>query len=375
MNLSEQQLNSLNKEALIILVASLQTQLKAVQGQLDATNSQLDKANEQLAQNNKQIELLAEQIRLMNQRHFGRKSESDIIDGQMSIFDFFNEAEATATPDAPEPQEVAEVVIASYRRKKTVGKRDEDLSGLPARIFQHQLSDEKLAELFPHGYKELPEEVYRRLHIIPETFIVDEHHVHVYASKNNDGTIVKADRPADLFRNSIATPALVASILNAKFVNALPLERQTKAFKANGINLSTNTIANWVIKSSFDYLSLLYDKLHERIYENHVIHADETPVKVMRIDNQKVKNGKKTYMWVYRNTPKSEKPVILYDWQPSRRADHPRDFLKNFSGTVITDGYQVYHKLGAERSDLTIGGCWIHYPRSIVIPGELPTSA
>ncbi len=116
MNLSEQQLNSLNKEALIILVASLQTQLNAVQGQLDATNSQLDKANEQLAQNNKQIELLAEQIRLMNQRHFGRKSENDIIDGQMSIFDFFNEAEATATPDAPRRQDKCHRYTGSYPR-------------------------------------------------------------------------------------------------------------------------------------------------------------------------------------------------------------------------------------------------------------------
>lgn len=69
-------------------------------------------------------------------------------------------------------------------------------------------------------------------------------------------------------------------------------------------------------------------------------------------------------MWVYRNRPSKDfNPVVLYDWQPSRRADHPREFPKNFSGTVITDGYQVYHKLGKERKDLTIGGCWIHCRR------------
>ena len=81
-------------------------------------------------------------------------------------------------------------------------------------------------------------------------------------------------------------------------------------------------------------------------------------------------------MWVYRNRVTDHThPIVLYDWQPSRRADHPREFLKDFSGIVITDGYQVYHKLGKEREDLSIGGCWIHYPRSIVILGELPTSA
>ena len=215
-----------------------------------------------------------------------------------------------------------------------------------------------MKEKFPNGYKELPHKVYRRLHIIPETFIIDKHHGHVYASKNNDGTIVKAPRSIDLFQNSIATPSLVASILNGKYNNALPLERQSRAYKSNSINLATNTMDNWVIKSADNYLSLLYDRLHELIYENSVIHVDESPVKVMQIDNKKVKNDKKTYMWAYRNRPtQSSKPVILYDWQPSCRTDHPREFLKNFSGTVITDGCQVYHKLGKERKDLIIDGC------------------
>lgn len=356
MLLSEDQLNNLNKEALVIIVASLQDQLSSMQ-------SQLDTANRQLADTNRQIELLTEQIRIMNQRKFGRQSESNLIEGQLTLFDSFNEVELTAGDTASEP-EISEVTIASYRRRKTVGKRDADLDGLPARVIDHRLPDEELARLFPHGYKELPDEIYRRLHIIPETFIVDEHHVHVYASKDNDGTIVKAPRETDLFRNSIATPSLVASIINGKYNNALPLERQARAYRDNGIKLATNTMANWVIKSADHYLSLLYDRLHELIYENHVIHADETPVKVMRIDNNKIKNGKKTYMWVYRNRPtKKARPIVLFDWQPSRKADHPRDFLKDFSGTVITDGYQVYHKLGRERDDLTIGGCWIHARR------------
>ena len=136
-------------------------------------------------------------------------------------------------------------------------------------------------------------EIYKRLHIIPETFIVDEHHVHVYASKSNDGTILKAPRPKDLFRNSIATPALVASIINGKYTNALPLERQAKSYKMNGINLATNTMANWVIRSTDMYLSLIYDRIHELIYDSKVIHADETPVKVMRIDNAKIKKRQK----------------------------------------------------------------------------------
>ena len=356
--LSDEQLHNLGKEALIIIVSSLQDQLHSLQ-------SQLDHANAQLSDTNRQIELLTEQIRIMNQRHFGRKSEANLseIDGQISLFDSFNEVEYLNQNSAKEP-EIEEIVISSYHRSKAKGKREADLDGLPARIIEHRLSDEELAIKFPNGYKELPQEVYKRLHIIPETFIVDEHHVHVYASKNNDGTILKAPRPRDLFRNSIATPALVASIINGKYTNALPLERQAKTYKMNGINLATNTMANWVIRSTDMYLSLIYDRMHELIYDSKVIHADETPVKVMRIDNAKIKNEKKTYMWVYRNRPfKGTHPIVLYDWQDSRRSDHPREFLKTFSGTVVTDGYQVYHKLEKEREDLKVAGCWIHARR------------
>jgi len=356
--LSDEQLHNLGKEALIIIVSSLQDQLHSLQ-------SQLDHANAQLSDTNRQIELLTEQIRIMNQRHFGRKSEANLyeIDGQISLFDSFNEVEYLNQNSAKEP-EIEEIVISSYRRSKAKGKREADLDGLPARIIEHRLSDEELAIKFPNGYKELPQEVYKRLHIIPETFIVDEHHVHVYASKNNDGTILKAPRPRDLFRNSIATPALVASIINGKYTNALPLERQAKTYKMNGINLATNTMANWVIRSTDMYLSLIYDRMHELIYDSKVIHADETPVKVMRIDNAKIKNGKKTYMWVYRNRSlKGTHPIVLYDWQDSRRSDHPREFLKTFSWTVVTDGYQVYHKLEKEREDLKVAGCWIHARR------------
>lgn len=363
--LSDEQLNNLSKDTLILLFSSMQDQLASTKEQLSFMKEQLDEANSLIADNNKQIELLVEQIRIMNQRQFGRKSESNLAgdDGQMTIFDLFNEAEALIKEDLKEP-EITEVVISSYRRSKKKGKREEDLNGLPARVFDHKLSDEELAALFPEGYKELPEEVYKRLHIIPETFIVDEHHVHVYASKKNTGVIKRASRPKDLFRNSIATPSLLASILNGKYANALPLERQSKAFRMNGINLSANTMANWVIKGTEEYLSLIFDRLHELIYDNRVIHADESPVKVMRIDGRKLVNGKKTYMWVYRNRPlDGSPPIILFEWQPSRRADHPREFLKDFSGTVVTDGYQVYHTIAGERKDLNVAGCWVHARR------------
>ncbi len=110
-----------------------------------------------LSDNNRQIELLTEQIRIMNKRQFGKKSESSLneIKGQLSLFDAFNETEYLKSPSSIEP-EITEVIISSYKRSKTQGKRDTDLDGLPARIIEHKLSDEELAKRFPEGYKELP---------------------------------------------------------------------------------------------------------------------------------------------------------------------------------------------------------------------------
>ncbi len=89
-------------------------------------------------------------------------------------------------------------------------------------------------------------------------------------------------------------------------------------------------MTNWVSRSTDVYLSLIYDRLHELIYDSKVIHVDESPVLVMQIDHTKIKNGKKTYMWVYRNRPVRGPSHRLFDWQPSRHSDYPREFQKTF---------------------------------------------
>ena len=341
--LTPEELEKMDKRVLITIIRSLQGQLTTISSQLT---------------------FLTDQIALMNQRSFGRKTEraDQLIDSQqMTIYDYFNEPEAFSD-DSKEP-EITTVVVSTHTRKKKT-KREDKLEGLPARIYDHTIDPEKLKELFPNGYKELPCEIYKRLAIIPQTFLVDEHHVHVYASKNNDGTMVKAERPRDLFRNSIATPSLVATILTGKYLNHLPLDRQSRCLKDNGIQLETNTLANWMMNASDDYLRIIYDRLHKDLYSSHLVHADETPFEVIK-DGRSA--GSKSYMWVYRNGAcDTEHPVVIYDYQPTRKADNPSEFLKGYSGVVLTDGYQVYHTLERKRDDLRIAGCWIHAKRGFV---------
>ncbi len=315
---------------------------------------------ESLMEMNKKLDLLLEQILISNQARFGNASEKSLLQNQLVFC--FNEAEVTIQ-DADEIVEpVIEQVIPEHKRSaKKKGKRNEDLSGFPVRIETHALSLEKLQELFDGDYRNLPDEVYKKLEFHPATFEVVEHHIAVYCGNKNQ-KIVKAEHPLELLNNSIATPSLVAAMLNAKYVNSIPLYRLEQEFKRNDVNISRQVMANWVIRSSERYLSLLYDRIHKEIYKSHVLHADETPVRVAK-DGRDTKAN--SYMWVYRTGEHSDvPPAILYDYQKTRKADHPREFLVGYKGVVVCDGYQVYHKLEKERPDeLTVAGCWAHARR------------
>lgn len=339
---TEEKLNSLDKETVIRLFLEQQGQLK----EIDRT-----------------LQLVLEQAADLKRHRFGRSSERHETEGQISFMEsdgkmvFFNEAEAVAGEEAGEPAETA----ARQRPKKRQGKREEDLSGLPVAVIEHSLSEEELEERFgKDGFKQLPDEVYRRYGFTPAKIEVEEHHVKVYAGKKTD-EIVRAPHPECLLRGSLVSPSLEAAVMNAKYVNAVPLYRQEQEFERYGLHISRQNMANWTIQCADRYLAVLYDYLHEKMYHYHVLQADETPVLVNK-DGRSA--GSKSFMWVYRTGRMyTDRQIVLYEYQKTRNASHPREFLKDFKGICVTDGYQVYHTIENEREDLKISGCWSHARR------------
>ena len=118
----------------------------------------------------------------------------------------------------------------------------------------------------------------------------------VYAGKDNQ-TIVKADRPKSLLRNSIVTPSLGASIMNAKYTNGLPLYRISQEFQRNDIRISRQVMTNWMIQLADRYLGIVYDRLHGQLLGYHVLQADGTPIKISK-DGRPANST--SYMWIYR---------------------------------------------------------------------------
>ena len=335
---TEEELNDFSRETLMAVILSMQ---------------------DQIHQLNTNMERLIEQIADANNKRYGRSSEKlETISGQLELELIFNEAEAlTETLYVVEP--VEEDVIQPRRKNK--GKREADLKDLPVEVIVHTLSEEKLQDVFgTDGWKQLPDEIYKRVRVQPAVYTVEEHHVAVYAGRDNQ-TIIKADRPKDLFRNSLLTPSLAASIMNAKYVNGLPLYRISQEFLRNDIHISRQVMANWMIQCADRYLGILYDRIHKEMYQFHVLQADETPVMVTK-DGRPANS--KSYMWIYR-TGKSytDTPIILYEYQRTRKADHPEEFLKDFKGIVVCDGYSAYRKLDRENPDIIFAGCWSHARR------------
>lgn len=188
-----------------------------------------------------------------------------------------------------------------------------------------------------------------------------------------DGHMVKAKHPRGLLHGSTVSSTLAAAIMNGKYVNAIPLYRLEQEFKRYGLAITRQNMANWMIRLGEEYFSVLYDYLHQKLYDYHVIQADETPVFVNH-DGRPA--GSKSYMWVYRSGYMyQDRQIVLYEYQRTRNASHPREFLKDYSGICVTDGYQVYHTLEKEKEDLTIAGCWVHGRRKFeealaTIPAE-----
>lgn len=324
---------------------------------------------EQLARLNDNMERLLEQFSLMQNHRFGRKTEKlDQFPGQLS---FFNEAEAASDPEAEEPE--YEEVVRKVKKKKEKGKRELDLEGLPEEDVPHSLSDDQLDDFFGKGcWRRMEPDEYARLRFNPASWTVERHKVDIAVGTRGDhqDEFLRGDRPKDLLRNSLVTPSLEAAIMNAKYVNSLPLNRISTEFERNGVFISRQTMANWTIECAKRYLFPMYTLLHEILLTYHVNQCDETPVQVVNDndpdnpEDQKSAAGHKNYMWVHRSGEfYKDHQIVLFEYQRGRGHEHPEAFYSGFAGVLVTDGLQQYHIVEDHLKDLINANCWVHLRR------------
>jgi transposase/uncharacterized coiled-coil protein SlyX len=295
-----------------------------------------------------------EQFRLSQQKRFGRSSEQQVNPEQLNIF---NEAEVEAKPVAePTIEEI------TYRRRKQQGKRKEQLENLPVETIEYRLCEgEQVCSCCGGDLHEMSTEVRQELKIIPVQVSVVKHVRHVYACRRCEREdvktpIVTAPMPAPVLPGSLASPSSMAYIMSQKYVESMPLYRQEQHLARFGIDLSRQTLANWMLKGSELWLRPLYERMHEHLREQEILFADETTLQVLNEPGRKASST--SYIWLYR-TGREGPAMVLFDYQTTRASKHPEQFLKGFMGYLQVDGYAGYNAI----PNVTLVGCLAHARR------------
>jgi transposase len=328
--------------------------------------AELDLSETQRAQSEAHIALLLEQIRLLRHRQFGTSSERWDL-SQVEIP--FNEAEITADSAVPEPNPV----IAVKPRPKQKGQRQLELTALATEEIEYHLPEDKhFCPRCNGALHEMGSEVRQEIKVIPAQIILVKYVCAKYAcrycQKEEITTpIVTAPMPSTAFPGSLASPSAVAYIMSQKFVEGLPLYRQEQYFKRQGLELSRQTMANWMLRGA-EWLEPVYDAMKGTLLAGDIIHADETTLQVLREPGRKATTN--SYMWLYRSgrpptdtetspTGIARPPIALFEYQQTRGSEHPIAFLEGYAGYLNVDGYQSYEKI----LGVILIGCWAHARR------------
>jgi len=324
----------------------LQAEYVALQARLDELTAKYDR--------------LLEKYMLKVRKIFGRSRE--MVNGQTVIEGVFDEAEVESDASLPEPtfEEVTEPI--EKRSKKYPGQKKAKLEGLPVERIEYELpAEERNCDDCGKPLPELKPIIRTRIEVIPATVKVVEEVRHVYAPCNCDlddienRGIVNAPMPEAAIPHSMATESTIAYVIVEKYQYGLPLNRQETMWRMADLNISRQTMANWIILATDTWLKPIYKRMHEALLHRDIVMADESSLQVLHEKDRPATS--KSYMWLYRTG--IGPPIILFEYQPTREQKHPLKFLGGFNGYLCTDGYAAYY----DWPSVINVSCWSHARR------------
>ena len=256
-----------------------------------------------------------------------------------------------------------ETEVAAHTRRSS---RPEEVlpDNVPVEVVEHRIPEkEPDCPVCGTAKMEIGRDVRRTLVMIPAQVMIRENIYFTYACPKckEEGTetpIRKAERLPALTPGSYASAEAVAHIMVQKFVMYAPLYRQEQEWNRAGVQLSRQTMSNWVLRVAEDWLKPVYEELHRRLLQRQVLHADETTLQVLKLEGRAARS--KCYMWLYRTSGDAKSPVVLYEYRPTRKAENAAAFLESFSGWLHADGYSGYHRLP---KNIRVVGCWAYLRR------------
>lgn len=205
--------------------------------------------------------------------------------------------------------------------------------------------------------KRIGEDVAEKLDYVPGVFTVERHVRGKWACAKCE-TITQAPVPAQVIDKGIPTAGLLAQVLVAKYQDHLPLYRQEAIFGRAGLHIPRSTLAQWVGICGVR-LQPLVDALKAELLKRPVLHADETPVAMLKPGNGKTHRA---YLWAYAGGAFEDLKAVVYDFCQSRAGEHVRAFLGDWAGSLVCDDYAGY-KEGFKSGQIIEAGCLAHARR------------
>lgn len=338
------------------MITDLRNMIKTLQATVDAAN----KREEALIQ---ERDNLKDEISLLRKKLFGSSSEKRVIDfpGQLNLF---NEAELEQDPSVAEREELAAILPEESPKKRKIRATDaERFKGIPViKKYIDIPEEDKTCPVCNTPLVKIGEEFVRReLVFIPAKLKVVEIYSFNYScpecSKRDIPVIKKGKDGKPHMLYGMASAGTVAWVMYQKFCNSLPYCRQEKDWKQYGAAITRATMANWVIRNSEAFFRPMYEYFHRKLLERDFLMADETPLQVLHEEGRRAQT--KSYMWLFRSGEDGGIPIILYKYSPTRAGDNAVEFLQEFNGYLMCDGYSGYNKVSnAKRT-----ACWAHIRR------------
>jgi transposase len=336
-----------------------------------------EQSQKQLAETEQKYGLALEETRRMLQlalldanelrrKLFGIKSDNRVknatAEGQLDIFPL---GAQDGDIQASEALTVDEVEKSNLEQDKQVEKRKKATASRPRMVFPEELPREEQV-IDPKGvseeeYKIIGEEVTEILVMVPASFKVKRIIRRKWALKDplksDKKGIVIAPIPSRTIQRGLLDESVLAHLLTSKFVDHLPLYRQKQIFERIGLKIPPSTLTDNT-NAACKALLPIYNALKRETLANLYLQVDETRLQVL--EDSKNGSSHRGYLWTY-HAPVDG--LVFFDYRMGRDRSGPKQILKDYTGVIQTDAYEVYQSLFANNKDVQHYYCMAHIRR------------
>ncbi len=226
---------------------------------------------------------------------------------------------------------------------------------LPREVVRHELTEgERLCPCCGKLRMPIGSEVSEQLEFVPAQLKVVQHERIKYACQECEEHVAIAVKPSQPIDKGLPGPGLIAHVVLSKYGDYLPLYRQEDILSRSGILLRRSTLCDWVARAA-DLLSPLYKLICHRIVRSHVIHTDDTGIKML--STGQCLNCK---FWTY--VGDETNPYVAYEFSLTREGSNPSRFLEDFDGYLQADAFSGYDQIYSKGRVIEVA-CMAHCRR------------